>query len=712
MLNSREALIISTGNYQDKRLQALRSPARDAEDLARVLADPEIGGYAVTKLIDANSHTLKRKITDLFRDRQRDDSLLLHLSCHGIKDDRGELFFAASDTNKDYLNVDGISAEFVRGEMRKCRARTVVLLLDCCYSGAFIDGTRGDTEVHVVDAFSGSGHGRAVITATNRVEYAWEGDHSSSLGPAASKFTGAVFTGLLTGDADTDKDGYISVTNLYDYVLEKLREEGAKQTPQRSENSQSHMLIARSKHGRDSPGGTTLRQEDSSSQPARPERRRVVHSQQPSSIVGLHEQRALDTYQRAEDLARSLAEPEARAFSMVEVAQELAPLSPRRSASLLDAAEREIVSALPGRARDHALVRFSSLVHREDPGRVMRLTNSVQADGIYIATIFSDVASVTFAEDRKYAYSLFEQAERIAREIRNVSGFTATEQMRAKVESQVALGYIAEKIATVDFERGVRLAIDTANNEENFGERLQKAFYAFQEGDESHPLIDIVKQRAATDLYSALQVANGIKVRATKVIAYAEIAGVVADFDTTRSSDLFLKAQEMARLIVNPSARGEVLGCIVKNMAGTDPEGALRLVDKIKSIDRVFALTHAVEGLAAIAPERAIQMSSSITRSDGRATVLAKAAEAYAPQNPDYAARLFWQAEQALGEPTKQDVTHQLSYLQLRAASALTLCDPAYVETLADRAENGTQKVEILVRMATEWRKAAEEDSR
>ena len=48
----RSALVIATTSYQDPELRQLRAPARDADDLAAVLGDPDVGGFTVTRVID------------------------------------------------------------------------------------------------------------------------------------------------------------------------------------------------------------------------------------------------------------------------------------------------------------------------------------------------------------------------------------------------------------------------------------------------------------------------------------------------------------------------------------------------------------------------------------------------------------------------------------------------------------------------------------
>ena len=141
--------------------------------------------------------------------------------------------------------------------MRVSRSRSIVLLLDCCYGAAFSRGVtvRAAGDVNVLDAFSdgnlGGGRGRAVITASSAMEYAFEGDRlADDRSPQPSVFTRAVVEGLATGDADRDQDGWISLNELYDYVFDKVREQNPHQTPSRDFEMQGEMYIARSRRQR------------------------------------------------------------------------------------------------------------------------------------------------------------------------------------------------------------------------------------------------------------------------------------------------------------------------------------------------------------------------------------------------------------------------------------------------------------------------------
>jgi hypothetical protein len=231
----RYALIIACDEYDHEGLRSLKSPAHDAEALAAVLADPQIGRFEVTTVRNQPTSVLLPTIESFFADRKHDDLLLLHFSCHGLKNASGELHLAAANTNPALLRATAVPALFVSQQMTETRAERVVILLDCCYAGAFSRGmsVRDADAISIEDSFPDLGPGgqkaddgqcRVVITASSKMEYAFEGDHLIGSGERApSVFTGALVGGLATGAADTGRDGWVDLDELYDYVYERVR---------------------------------------------------------------------------------------------------------------------------------------------------------------------------------------------------------------------------------------------------------------------------------------------------------------------------------------------------------------------------------------------------------------------------------------------------------------------------------------------------------
>jgi len=228
----RYALIVAGYEYQDPGLRRLRAPARDAEALAGVLRDAQIGGFDVRAMVNEPAHVVNEAVEDFFAERSPQDLLVLHFSCHGVKDESGELYFAMANTKLRRLGATAVSADFVNRRMNRSRSRRIVLLLDCCYAGAFERGiaAKAGAAVHVEEQFGG--RGRAVITASGAMEYAFEDvTLTDARELEASIFTRALVDGLETGDADRDQDGLIGLDELYDYVYDRVREVTPNQTP-------------------------------------------------------------------------------------------------------------------------------------------------------------------------------------------------------------------------------------------------------------------------------------------------------------------------------------------------------------------------------------------------------------------------------------------------------------------------------------------------
>lgn len=262
MSGRRLALVVATDRYDDPTLHGLAAPAADAEALADVLGDPDLGGFQIEVLRNPTSWETAQHVEMLLSERVPGDLVLLHFSCHGLKDESGELFLAARNTSPTRLASTAVDTSLVNRLMQRSRAQRVVLLLDCCYGGAFERGVvaRADPSVHVGDQFSQgrlvAGRGRVVITASSAMEYALEGtDLTVGGSPQPSLFTGALVNGLSSGEADRDQDGQVGLDELYEYVFERVRERSPNQTPSKWEfGLQGDLVIARNPRRQILPG--------------------------------------------------------------------------------------------------------------------------------------------------------------------------------------------------------------------------------------------------------------------------------------------------------------------------------------------------------------------------------------------------------------------------------------------------------------------------
>jgi Caspase domain/WD domain, G-beta repeat len=245
----RLALIVANDAYGDERLAQLRSPAEDAKQLERVLREPDIGSFdEVTTLANNPSHVLERKLEQFFGGAALNDLLLVHFSCHGVLDDDDALYFACSNTDLDAPRSTAVEAAKLNRYMTDSRSKRIVLLLDCCYAGAFQTGVaaRGTKDVAVNQRFEGDG--RYVITASKSTQSAYEKDGGSlTTQIEPSFFTAGLVLGLETGEAARADSDWVSVDDLYHYLSEYLERENPAQKPGRKLNGGGSIAIAKSK---------------------------------------------------------------------------------------------------------------------------------------------------------------------------------------------------------------------------------------------------------------------------------------------------------------------------------------------------------------------------------------------------------------------------------------------------------------------------------
>jgi hypothetical protein len=244
-MSGKFALIIGNTEYIDPGLAQLTAPGRDAEDFARVLEDQDIGAFDNVKiLLNQLSSTVSESIDEFFDQKKPDDLLVIYFSGHGVRDELGALYLAVKNTIRSRLRSTAIKSDYIREVMDQSRSKRQVLILDCCNSGAYAQGTKAALGVSIgtASAFEG-GYGRIILTASDSTQFAWEGD--KVIGETDnSLFTHYLVEGL-EGEADQDGDGRITVDELYDYAYEKVRFATPKQTPSKFSSKQQGEIVLR-----------------------------------------------------------------------------------------------------------------------------------------------------------------------------------------------------------------------------------------------------------------------------------------------------------------------------------------------------------------------------------------------------------------------------------------------------------------------------------
>jgi formylglycine-generating enzyme required for sulfatase activity len=130
--------------------------------------------------------SLEAQIEQLFSNKQADDLLLFYFSGHGDLGSGGMLYqqlhLCAHNTHKQgkrLVESSALSAGFLKRQMDLSRSQQIVVILDCCYSGAIADLLRkGDSEIDFGDL---KAKGRVILASSSAVQVALQAKDGLSL---------------------------------------------------------------------------------------------------------------------------------------------------------------------------------------------------------------------------------------------------------------------------------------------------------------------------------------------------------------------------------------------------------------------------------------------------------------------------------------------------------------------------------------------------
>ena len=217
------ALLIGISEYESG-FTSFPTAVKDVEAMQRVLQDSGIGEFDKVKtLINSDSQSIREEIETFFSSLNKEDLLLLYFSGHGIKDDNGRLYFSTRITRKNSKNKliksTAIAASFVRDQLNNNRCKRQVIILECCFSGAF-DPSSVIKDDGYVDLQNQLGaEGRVILASSSSTQYSFEQQEGD-----ISVYTHHLVEGIETGASDLDRDGKITAREIHQYACNKIEE--------------------------------------------------------------------------------------------------------------------------------------------------------------------------------------------------------------------------------------------------------------------------------------------------------------------------------------------------------------------------------------------------------------------------------------------------------------------------------------------------------
>jgi uncharacterized caspase-like protein len=218
--------------YKDAAI-SLEYADRDAASIDAFFASEEGGALPKERrTLLVNDHATRSSIlsslTQISRRASSDDLVVLYLALHGLPDEGGELYFLAYDTDPRQLIGTGLPQRDVEYALMNSPAKRIVMLLDACHAGAAglasMKSRRGIVLAEtnrLLLRLADSKPGVAVLTAASATEASNEG---AQWGGGHGVFTHFLLKGLQ-GGADADRDGVVTVRELFDFVYGRVSDE-------------------------------------------------------------------------------------------------------------------------------------------------------------------------------------------------------------------------------------------------------------------------------------------------------------------------------------------------------------------------------------------------------------------------------------------------------------------------------------------------------
>ncbi|WP_131787829.1 AAA domain-containing protein [Protofrankia symbiont of Coriaria ruscifolia] len=215
----RHALLLGTVTcHADRQLQPLPSVRSDVAQF-KALLDGSGEFDTVRDELDLPAMHLRQIVEDFYGARRNGDLALLYYSGHGVlHDDQQSLFLAAADTIAGQLHTTAFDTDgTLRHLLNSTKASQKVVLLDCCFSGAFTARHRFRGGLREEPRRGKRERGTFILSSSTHMKAS-----KAQGSDRPSVFTEVLLDGLRGAAEGTADDGWITTNDLSRYALTEM----------------------------------------------------------------------------------------------------------------------------------------------------------------------------------------------------------------------------------------------------------------------------------------------------------------------------------------------------------------------------------------------------------------------------------------------------------------------------------------------------------
>lgn len=207
-----KALLIGVNEYKSNTYIGLDAVLNDINAIEQLLNISSCGYQPLTVLSGKRAtYGEIKKAINYFFDSNKDDVLFLYWAGHGaLSGFADKTHFIAFDSDPRNEANTAIDIKWLAQMIEETVSETVVVVLDCCYSGAISRGQSSNLQLNI------QGYGKVIMASSDYLQESYDSDKSGH-----GRFTECFLRGLR-GEAKT-LDGDVTVNSLHDYICSQIK---------------------------------------------------------------------------------------------------------------------------------------------------------------------------------------------------------------------------------------------------------------------------------------------------------------------------------------------------------------------------------------------------------------------------------------------------------------------------------------------------------
>lgn len=200
IVSKKFALLIGVETFDDPAFKNVKGVKKDIENFSKILRKSEFSKLGVKSLLNPKLLDAKKAISDIGSQAKKDDVIFFYYSGAGFLDSNESFFLKFRDSDSSYKDATCMESEFILSQFKKSECENFIVIIDTCYSGAFFNNNRGLPK------------GVVVLTAS-------DDRHEAGGTKEGGIFTNIIVKGLNSDYIDSNRDGKITFSELFDYVI-------------------------------------------------------------------------------------------------------------------------------------------------------------------------------------------------------------------------------------------------------------------------------------------------------------------------------------------------------------------------------------------------------------------------------------------------------------------------------------------------------------